>query len=92
MGIVVVMMMMMMVMAIVLRSAHHALDAADDATCHATDHAANRRANRTGGAPAFGRASLATPDYSLSTGGERHRKGDKKDKKARSYGQKVFHG
>jgi hypothetical protein len=82
----------MVVMMMVPRSTHHAFDAADNATGHSTDHAANRCANRTGGAPTFRRASLTTPDNALSLSGERHRKNDKKAKKARGFRQPVFHG
>ena len=92
MEIVVVVMVMMVVVVMMFRSTHHSFDAADNATGHSTDHTANRRANRTGGAPTFGRASLTTPNNSLSLSGERHRKNDKYAKKACGYGQPVFHG
>jgi hypothetical protein len=88
MGIVVVVVMVMMVVVVMMfRSTHHSFDAADNATGHSTDHTANR----TGGAPTFGRASLTTPDNSLSLSGERHRKNDKNANKACGYGQPAFH-
>ena len=94
--VIVVMVMMVIVVVViavvVLRNSHHAFDAADNAAGHSTDHAANRCANWTGGAPTFGRASLTALDNALSLSGDRHRKNDKKAKKARGYVQPVFHG
>ncbi len=89
--VVMVVMVMVVVIMAVLRDAHHAFDAADDTTGHSTDHTANRRANRTGGATAFGRALLATPDNALSLCGEGGRKHYRKAKKACGYGQPGFH-
>jgi hypothetical protein len=79
---VVMMMMVVVIIVMVLRSADHPFDAADNAARHASDHAANGRADRTGCAPAFGRASLATLDYALGLCGERQCKNDSKAEQA----------
>jgi hypothetical protein len=66
-------MMVAMVMVMVLRSAHHAFDAADNAPGDSADNAANRRANRAGCAPAFGRAFLTASNNALRLRGDRQR-------------------
>jgi hypothetical protein len=80
--------MVVVVMVMVLRSADHAFDAADNAPCDPTDNAANRRANRTSRAPACGRALLSAANNALSLRGERRRKSGENDS---GFDQPGFH-
>jgi hypothetical protein len=80
---------MMVAAVMAVGRADHASGAADDATRHATDDASDHCADRTGGASAFGRATLATSDNALSHCGKRRRKSDKQ---AGGYDEPGFHG
>ena len=80
--------MMTAAMVMAPRSAHHALDAANDAPGDPTDNAANRRAHRAGRAPACGRALLRAANYALRLRGERRRKSGKNDS---GFDQAGFH-
>lgn len=80
--------MMMATTVTVLRSAHHAFDAANNAPGHTTDNASNCRANGASRAPALGRALLCASNNALRLRGEGHRKSGKNDS---GFRQSDFH-